>query len=129
MDFTPKYDKDGLITAVVQDVDTHQILMVAYMNAESLAKTLEVGEAVYFSRSRNQLWHKGATSGGTQKIVRISTDCDQDCLVLQIRPTQQGACHNGYTTCFYRDVQDMQTLTQNDTKQAFNPAKVYTKNT
>lgn len=125
MDFTPKFDKNGLIPTVVQDADTHQVLMVAYMNRESLKKTLAIGEAVYFSRSRNNLWHKGATSGRTQKIINISTDCDQDCLLLQVRPTQQGACHNGFVSCFYRDVQDIHTLVQNDTPQAFDPNTVY----
>ncbi len=125
MKFTPKFDENGLITAVAQDADSHQILMVAYMNADSLAKTLELGEAVYFSRSRQQLWHKGATSGRTQKIVNISTDCDQDCLLLQVRLTQQGACHNGYVSCFYWDVKNMHTLCQNATKQAFDAKQVY----
>ena len=126
MNFTPKFDKNGLITAVVQDVDTHQVLMVAYMSRESLQKTFEIGEAVYFSRSHNTLWHKGAISGSRQKIVNISTDCDQDCLLLQVRPTQQGACHNGYVSCFYRTVQDMHTLTQNHIPQVFDPNTVCT---
>ncbi len=125
MQFTPKFDKHGLITAVVQDIDTRQVLMVAYMNAESLQRTLTLGEAVYFSRSRNQLWHKGATSGNRQKVIKISTDCDQDCLLLQVRPIQQGACHNGYVSCFYRDITDVHALQQNDTPQAFDPKDIY----
>ncbi len=100
----PKFDKDGLITAVATDATTGEVLMVAYMNAESLRLTLAMGEAVYYSRSRQELWHKGATSGHTQRIVEIRTDCDQDALVLRVDQQGAGACHTGYRSCFFRRV-------------------------
>ena len=100
--FAPKFDKDGLITAVATDAVTGEVLMVAYMNVESLRLTLALGEAVYFSRSRQELWHKGATSGHVQKVTEILTDCDQDALVLRVHQLGAGACHTGYRSCFYR---------------------------
>lgn len=102
--FAPKFDDKGLITAVAQDADTGEVLMVAYMNEESLRLTLEKGEAVYWSRSRQKLWHKGATSGHVQTVERILTDCDQDALVLKVRQHGPGCCHAGYRSCFYRNV-------------------------
>ena len=104
--FAPKFDQDGLITAVATDHRTGEVLMVAYMNAESLRLTLEKGEAVYFSRSRREIWHKGATSGHVQKVAEILTDCDQDALVLKVEQIGPGCCHNGYRSCFYRVVED-----------------------
>ena len=81
--------------------------MFAHMNAEALARTLELGEAVYFSRSRNEIWHKGATSGQIQKIVEMRVDCDQDCLWIKVLPQGDGgACHVGFRSCFYRVVED-----------------------
>jgi phosphoribosyl-AMP cyclohydrolase len=103
LELVPKFDKDGLITAVAQDVVTGDVLMVAYMNAEALDLTLRTGQAVYFSRSRKKLWRKGEESGHTQKVERILVDCDQDCLVLKVR-VDQGQCHVGYQSCFYRAV-------------------------
>ena len=83
--------------------------MFAHMNAEALARTLELGEAVYFSRSRNEIWHKGATSGQIQKIVEMRVDCDQDCLWIKVLPQGDGgACHVGFRSCFYRVVEDGQ---------------------
>ena len=102
--FAPKFDASGLITAVAVDVESGEVLMVAYMNEESLAQTLALGEAVYFSRSRQELWHKGATSGHTQEVIEIRTDCDQDALVLRVRQKGPGCCHAGYGSCFYRSV-------------------------
>ncbi len=102
--FAPKFDKDGLITAVATDALTGEVLMVAYMNDEALRRTLVLGEAVYYSRSRQELWHKGATSGNVQQIVEILTDCDQDALVLRVRQIGTGACHTGARTCFYRRI-------------------------
>ena len=102
--FAPKFDAAGLITAVAVDADDGTVLMVAYMNEESLRMTLAVGEAVYYSRSRSEIWHKGKTSGHTQAIVEILTDCDQDALVLRVRQTGAGACHTGYRSCFFRRV-------------------------
>jgi phosphoribosyl-AMP cyclohydrolase len=100
--FAPKFDASGLITAVTTDALTGEVLMVAYMNEESLRQTLALGEAVYYSRSRKELWHKGATSGNVQKVVEILTDCDQDALVLRVHQTGAGACHTGKRSCFYR---------------------------
>lgn len=100
--FCPKFAADGLIPALAIDADTHEPLMLAYMNEESLRRTLELGEAVYYSRSRSELWHKGATSGQIQEIIEIRTDCDQDALVLYVRQHGGGACHTGHRSCFYR---------------------------
>jgi len=103
-EFAPKFDRDGLITAVATDALTGEVLMVAYMSEASLRLTLALGEAVYFSRSRQELWHKGATSGHVQKVLEILTDCDQDALVLRVQQRGGGACHTGYRSCFYRRI-------------------------
>jgi phosphoribosyl-AMP cyclohydrolase len=102
LEFSPKFDADGLIPALAMDAITREPLMLAYMNAESLRRTLEIGEAVYWSRSRQEFWHKGATSGHTQRIVEILTDCDQDALILRVEQVGAGACHTGRESCFYR---------------------------
>lgn len=102
--FTPQFDANGLIPAIAQDYRTGEILMLAYMNRESLQKTLETGEAVYWSRSRNALWKKGETSGHIQKIVSMAVDCDQDALILKIDQVGEKACHTGAKTCFYRQI-------------------------
>jgi phosphoribosyl-ATP pyrophosphohydrolase/phosphoribosyl-AMP cyclohydrolase len=94
-----KFDENGLIPAVVQDARSKQVLTVAYMNEESLQKTIETGETWFYSRSRKELWHKGETSGNTQKVVSITTDCDQDALVVEVIP-EGPACHKGTTSCF-----------------------------
>jgi phosphoribosyl-AMP cyclohydrolase len=100
--FAPKFDANGLIPAIAQDATTGAILMMAYMNEESLKLTLEKGEAVYWSRSRSEIWHKGATSGNVQKVSAILVDCDQDCLIIKVEQTGEGACHTGAPSCFYR---------------------------
>ena len=100
---TPRFGADGTIACVTVDADKGQVLMVAYMNAESLALTVETGEGWYWSRSRGELWHKGATSGNVQRVVELLTDCDQDALVLRVRVDGAGAtCHTGQVSCFYR---------------------------
>ncbi len=100
-----QYGPDGLIPAIAQDATTKDILMMAWMNEDALRKTIETGEAHYWSRSRAALWHKGATSGSVQKIREIRTDCDQDVLLLYVEPQKQdGACHTGRRTCFYRSI-------------------------
>ncbi|MFA1739404.1 bifunctional phosphoribosyl-AMP cyclohydrolase/phosphoribosyl-ATP diphosphatase HisIE [Lysinibacillus fusiformis] len=99
-----RFDEKGLVPAVVQDAHTKEVLTVAYMNKESLVKTMESGETWFYSRSRQELWHKGATSGHTQKVVAIKTDCDQDALVVEVLPDGP-ACHNGTTSCFTEVVQ------------------------
>jgi len=101
LEFTPKFDSEGLITVIAQDFASGDILMVAYMNQEALALTIETGNAVYFSRSRQKLWRKGEESGHTQKVQKILVDCDQDCLILKVT-VDQGQCHVGYNSCFYR---------------------------
>jgi phosphoribosyl-AMP cyclohydrolase len=103
-DFAPRFDADGLIPAIATDAGTGEILMFAWMNADALKHTLATGEAWYWSRSRNELWHKGATSGQIQKITEIRTDCDQDVILLKVVPEREGACHVGYRSCFYRSV-------------------------
>jgi phosphoribosyl-AMP cyclohydrolase / phosphoribosyl-ATP pyrophosphohydrolase len=102
-----KFDDSGLITAVVQDDDSDEILMVAHMNAESLAKTLQTGETWFWSRSRRELWHKGATSGATQRVVDLRLDCDGDALLVRVNPNGP-ACHTGERSCFFRGAQDIE---------------------
>lgn len=130
LEFAPKFDADGLIVAIAQDADTNEVLMVAYMNEDSLKQTLDLGEAVYFSRSRQKIWHKGATSGHTQIVESILTDCDQDALVLKVRQQGPGCCHVGYRSCFYRNIQekgDPVSLGQEIEEQSYDPDKVYGK--
>ena len=100
---TPHFDQKGLVPAVVQDAATGQVLMLAYMNAESYLRSLETGETHFWSRSRNELWHKGETSGNIQYIVDISFDCDLDALLIRVNPVGP-ACHTGHFTCFYRSI-------------------------
>jgi phosphoribosyl-AMP cyclohydrolase len=128
LQLSPKFDADGLIPAVVIDAVTREPLMLAYMNAESLQITLEKGEAVYWSRSRQELWHKGATSGHVQRIKEIRTDCDQDALVLFVEQIGAGACHTGRSGCFYRRIDSADgsmSLTEQD--RQFDPETVYGK--
>ena len=98
-----KFDVNGLVPAIVQDVETNEVLMLAYMNTESLRLTLEKGETVFWSRSRGELWHKGATSGNVQRVVEIRVDCDADALLIRVRPAGP-ACHTGERTCFYSNL-------------------------
>ena len=96
-----KFNQDGLIPAIVQDVHSRQVLMLAWMNEESLQKTLATGQTWFYSRSRQELWHKGATSGHTQDVKRITYDCDADALLVEVEQTG-GACHTGAASCFFR---------------------------
>ena len=98
-----KFDANGLIPAVVQHADTNQVLMLAYMNAESFRLTLETKETHFWSRSRQELWHKGATSGNIQKVIEVKVDCDADTLLIRVYPAGP-ACHTGEQTCFYRNI-------------------------
>ena len=95
------FDSNGLIPAIVQDAATREVLMLAFMNRESLQLTLESGETVFWSRSRCELWHKGATSGNVQRVVDILIDCDQDALLIRVHPAGP-ACHTGNQSCFYK---------------------------
>ena len=102
---TPRFDADGLMAAVATDADSGEVLMLAWMNEEALRRTLETGEAHYWSRSRSELWHKGATSGQVQVVDEIRIDCDQDAVWLKVYPQGDGsACHTGARSCFYRAV-------------------------
>lgn len=104
-ELAPKFDKDGLLPVVTTDAATGDVLMLGYMNAEALSKTIETGEAHYWSRSRKTIWHKGATSGLVQKVVDLRIDDDQDAVWLKVEVAGSGAsCHVGYRSCFYRSV-------------------------
>ena len=135
-DLAPKFDDRGLITAVTTDAKSGELLMQGYMNAEALRLTIETGEAHYYSRSRQTLWHKGATSGLVQKIVELLVDDDQDCIWLKVDVAGGASCHVGYRSCFYRKVpvgtdyekaqQDGQVnLEFTDTEKVFDPEDVY----
>jgi phosphoribosyl-AMP cyclohydrolase len=102
--FAPKFDADGLMPAMAVDADTGEPLMLAYMNEESLRMTLGLRQAVYWSRSRKEIWHKGRTSGEFQDVVEMLVDCDQDALVLRVMLRGGGCCHTMRATCFYRRV-------------------------
>jgi phosphoribosyl-ATP pyrophosphohydrolase/phosphoribosyl-AMP cyclohydrolase len=97
-----QYDTNGLVPAIIQDSVTNEVLMLAYMNSESLARTLETGETWFWSRSRQELWHKGATSGNVQHVVDLRVDCDADTLLIRVQPAGP-ACHTGNRTCFYQE--------------------------
>ena len=102
-----KWDERGLITAVVQDAGTRAVLMVAWMNAEALHSTIQTGEAHFWSRSRGELWHKGATSGNIMRVIDVRVDCDADTLLLLVDPAGP-ACHTGQTSCFYRSLKELE---------------------
>ena len=102
--FLPRFDAAGLVTAIVTDADSHILLMVAHMNEEAIAKTRETGQAHFWSRSRRTLWRKGETSGNGLTLVEMRVDCDQDALLLRVRPAGP-ACHTGRRSCFYRRVE------------------------
>ena len=129
LSFTPKFDADGLITAVATDAKSGDVLMVAHMNAQALAKTVATGEAWYFSRSRRKLWKKGESSGHVQRVVELRVDCDQDALWLKVEQEGPGACHTGRRSCFYRAVPLGQsgavTLEFRNADKAFDPKSVY----
>ncbi|WP_438748877.1 phosphoribosyl-AMP cyclohydrolase [Pararhizobium sp. O133] len=130
--FTPRFDSNGLITAVVTDAGDGTLLMVAHMNAEALALTIETGIAHYYSRSRKSLWKKGETSGNLQTVTEIRTDCDQDALWLKVRVAgHEATCHTGRRSCFYRTVMAKNGVTSLnivDTEIHFHPHDVYGKN-
>jgi phosphoribosyl-AMP cyclohydrolase len=126
--FQPNFDSDGLITAVVTDAGSGELLMVAHMNAEALRKTIESGDAWYFSRSRQRLWRKGESSGHGQRVVEVRVDCDQDSLWLKVEQQGPGACHTGRRSCFYRAVplgKGGASLQFREAGRAFDPDKVY----
>ncbi|HEY3797286.1 MAG TPA: phosphoribosyl-AMP cyclohydrolase [Caulobacteraceae bacterium] len=103
----PSFNADGLIAAILQHHQTHEVLMIGWMDAEALKRTLETGEVWFFSRARNELWHKGATSGQIQVVRELRVDCDQDAVLVQVDPQGDGGvCHTGARACFYRVVED-----------------------
>lgn len=131
-ELAPKFDAHGLIPAVTTDFDSGELLMHGYMTAEALRLTIETGEAHYYSRSREQIWHKGATSGLVQKIVEMRIDDDQDCVWLRVKVGGNGAsCHVGYRSCFYRSLPTGQSfdqavpLTFEESEKVFDPVAVY----
>ncbi|ADG09033.1 phosphoribosyl-AMP cyclohydrolase [Caulobacter segnis] len=106
-ELSPRFNADGLVVAVAQHADTGEILMLAWMNDEALKLTVDTNIAHYFSRSRNELWKKGETSGQLQDVVELRVDCDQDAVLLKVRPRGDGgACHVGFRSCFYRVLED-----------------------
>jgi phosphoribosyl-AMP cyclohydrolase len=128
--FAPRYGADGLITAVATDAKSGEVLMVAHMNADAVAKTIETGEAWYYSRSRKRLWKKGEESGHVQRVVEVRVDCDQDALWLKVEQQGEGACHTGRRSCFYRAVplgKGAAKLEFRDADKKFDPAKTYKK--
>ena len=132
-ELAPKFDQDGLIPVVTTDFSSGEVLMQGYMNEEALKKTISVGEAVYYSRSRQTLWHKGKTSGLVQTIKEIRIDDDQDCVWLRVVVQGGASCHVGYRSCFYRSVpfgENSRTtiLKFEEKEKVFDPKKIY-KNT
>jgi len=127
----PKFDADGLVTCVATDAASGELLMVAHMNAEALARTIETAEAHYFSRSRKKLWRKGETSGHVQRVVEMRIDCDQDAVWIKVVQEGEGACHTGRRSCFYRAVPlgqtagSAMTLEFREAEKVFDPAAVY----
>lgn len=135
-DLAPKFDDRGLITVVTTDASSGEMLMQGYMTAEALSLTIRTGEAHYFSRSRQMLWHKGATSGLTQKVVALMIDDDQDCVWLKVEVAGGASCHVGYRSCFYRRVpvgdefaekqsQAIVEMEFTDNDKVFDPEEVY----
>ncbi len=132
LDLAPKFDADGLIPCITTDADTGEVLMLGYMNGEALQRTIVTGEAHYWSRSRQCLWHKGATSGLIQEVVEMRIDDDQDAIWLRVQVAGSGAsCHVGYRSCFYRSVElgdhsdKPARLVFTESGKTFDPKQVY----
>ena len=134
-ELAPKFDEHGLIPAVTTDFKSGELLMHGYMNAAALTKTIQTGEAHYFSRSRQAIWHKGATSGLTQEVMELRIDDDQDCVWMRVAVTGGASCHVGYRSCFYRAVPFGTELTETasgplaltftETEKVFDPEEIY----
>ena len=126
----PKFGPDGLIPCITTDETTNEVLMFAFMNAESLALTIKTGKASYWSRSRNKLWVKGEESGNAQLVRELRVDCDQDVILLKVQNVGGAACHNGYKSCFYRKLADLDAADHRlayTAERLFDPATVYKK--
>ena len=129
-ELAPKFDENGLIPVVTTDFSSGELLMQGYMNEEAFKKTINLGEAVYFSRSRKELWHKGQTSGLIQKIKEIRIDDDQDCVWLRVDVKGGASCHVGYRSCFYRSIPINSTSSKvvlkfEESEKVFDPNEVY----
>ncbi|MBT5872379.1 MAG: phosphoribosyl-AMP cyclohydrolase [Candidatus Latescibacteria bacterium] len=131
-DLAPKFDVDGLIPVVTTDFSSGEVLMHAYMNTEALRRTIELGEAIYWSRSRKTLWHKGATSGLVQKVLEMRIDDDQDTVWLRVDVQGGASCHVGYRSCFYRTIPTGESVIEGrpelcftETEKVFDPKAVY----
>jgi phosphoribosyl-AMP cyclohydrolase len=129
LELNPRFDSNGLITAVAQDAKTGEVLMVAFMNEAALDLTIQTGYATYFSRSRQRLWKKGEQSGHQQRVEQILVDCDQDCVVLKVS-VDAGQCHVGYRSCFYRALKkgadkELEFVAE----KVYNPEETYRKKT
>ena len=131
-ELAPKFDQNGIIPVVTTDYDTGEVLMQGYMNEEAFKKTIKLGEAVYYSRSRNKIWHKGQVSGLIQKVKEIRIDDDQDCVWLRVNVIGGASCHVGYRSCFYRSVpfknlknKSKIILKFKELKKIFDPKRVY----
>ena len=116
--------RGGLVPAIIQDGRTGQVLMLGFMNADALAETRRTGEAVFFSRSRNRLWKKGESSGHVLRVLEIRIDCDADALLLRVKPLGPGVCHEGYRSCFFRQIEENGNVRMIE-QRTFDPAKVY----
>lgn len=114
----------GLVPAIIQDGRTNEVLMLGFMNAEALAETQRTRQAVFFSRSRNRLWKKGESSGHVLRVLEIHIDCDADALLLRVEPLGPGVCHEGYRSCFFRQIEENGSIRINK-ERTFDPAKVY----
>ena len=122
----PDFEKGGgLVPAIAQDADTGEVLMMAWMNAESFEETVKTGRACYFSRSRNRLWRKGEESGNVQEVREIYVDCDLDTVLLKVKQIGGAACHEGYSSCFFRKLEGEEVTVVGE--RIFDPAKVYQK--
>ena len=131
-ELAPKFDEDGLIPVVTTDFESGELLMQGYMNSEALTLTIKLGEAVYYSRSRKSLWHKGKESGFIQTIKEIRIDDDQDCVWLRVKINGGASCHVGYRSCFYRSIPFGQSINKSkvilefkEKEKIFNPKKIY----
>ena len=119
-----KFDSQGLLPAVIQDADSGEVLMVAYMDKTALERTLREKKTVFYSRSRNKYWIKGETSGHVQEVLQVLTDCDQDTVVIKVRQ-KGGACHLGYRTCFVHELNDQGNIVRITQEKVFDPDKIY----
>lgn len=125
LEFKPKFDNQGLVPCITTSAKSGKVLMFAFMNEEAINMTLKTGEVHYWSRSRGELWHKGASSGMVQKVIEIRTDCDQDCIWVTVEMDTEASCHTGRKSCFYRKLNKDGSLELIDDEPIFDPKAVY----